>query len=82
MEFSYQWTASDEGQEADIQGATDANYTLVADDAGKTVKVRVSFTDHVGYPESLTSAATKGDCEGDCGCAARASEPGGNPVRR
>ena len=59
VEFSYQWTVSDEGQEADIQGATDANYTLVADDAGKTVKVRVSFTDHVGYPESLTSAATK-----------------------
>ncbi len=59
VEFSYQWIASHGGLEADIRGATDASYTLVADDAGKTVMVHVSFTDHVGYPESLTSAATK-----------------------
>ena len=52
--FSYQWLADD----AEIQGATDSAYTLVAPDVGKTIKVRVSFTDDAGNPESLTSAAT------------------------
>ena len=33
-------------------------YTLVAADAGKTIKMRVSFTDDGGNAESLTSAAT------------------------
>ena len=44
--------------DADVTGATDSSYTLVAADEGKTVKVRVSFTDRGGYAESLTSAAT------------------------
>ena len=52
--FSYQWLADD----ADIAGATDSTYTLVDADAGKTVRVRVSFTDDAGNEESLTSAAT------------------------
>ena len=52
--FSYQWLADD----AEIQGATDSTYTLVSDDEGKTVEVRVSFTDDAGNPELLTSAAT------------------------
>ena len=53
--FAYQWIANDGSADADIPGAT---YTLAADDAGKTVKVRVSFTDDGGNGESLTSAAT------------------------
>ena len=52
--FSYQWQAND----SDIPGATDSTYTLVADDVGKTVKVKVSFTDDAGNPETLTSGAT------------------------
>ena len=52
--FNYQWQAND----SDIPGATDSTYTLVADDAGKTVKVKVSFTDDAGNPETLTSGAT------------------------
>ena len=52
--FSYQWLADD----ADISGATDSTYTIVDADEGKTVKVRVSFTDDAGNKESLTSAAT------------------------
>ena len=36
----------------------DSTYTLAADDEGKTVKVKVSFTDDAGNPESLTSVAT------------------------
>ena len=52
--FSYQWLADD----VDIQGATGATYTLVDADEGKTVKVKVKFTDDAGNEESLTSAAT------------------------
>ena len=52
--FTYQWLAGD----TEIQGATNADYTLVEADEGKAVKVQVSFTDDVGNPESLTSVAT------------------------
>ena len=52
--FAYQWLADD----AEINGATAGSYTLVDDDEGKTIKVRVSFTDDVGNGEDLTSAAT------------------------
>ena len=53
--FSYQWLADD----AEINGATASSYTLIADDdAGKTIKVQVSFIDNAGNDEQLTSAAT------------------------
>ena len=52
--FSYQWQADD----TDISGATASTYTLAAADEGKTIRVRVSFTDDAGNGESLTSAAT------------------------
>ena len=52
--FTYQWLADD----ADISGATGSSYTVVAADAGKAIKVRVSFTDDEGNEESVTSAAT------------------------
>ena len=52
--FAYQWPADD----SDIAGATASSYTLAAADEGKTVKVRVSFTDDAGNEETLTSAAT------------------------
>ena len=53
--FRYQWMSS---RDTDIQGATGDTYTLVPADAGKTIKVRVSFTDDGGFDESLTSAPT------------------------
>ena len=58
--FSYQWISNDvtADTESDIQGATAASYTLVGADAGKSIKVRVSFTDGGGTLETLTSAAT------------------------
>ena len=52
--FTYQWLADD----ADITDATGSTYTLVAADEGKTVKVRITFTDDAGNDESLTSAPT------------------------
>ena len=52
--FSYQWLADG----ADIAGATGGSYTLVDADAGKAIKVRVSFRDDEGNAESLTSEPT------------------------
>ena len=48
--FSYQWISNDGTTDMDITGATDSTYTLTANDEGKIIKVRVTFT--------LTSAAT------------------------
>ena len=55
VSYSYQWLADD----ADIAEATATTYTLLEADEGKTVRVRVSFTDDAGNDESLTSAATE-----------------------
>ena len=52
--FTYQWLADD----LDISGATGSSYTVVTADAGKVIKVTVSFTDDAGNAESVTSAAT------------------------
>ena len=52
--FAWQWIAND----ADIADATDATYTLTSTEEGKTVKVRVTFTDDGGTEETLVSAAT------------------------
>ena len=57
-ELTYQWISNDGTDDNDIDGATDSTYTLVDADEGKTIKVRVSFTDNAKFPESLTSAAT------------------------
>ena len=56
--FSYQWVSNDGTADMDIQEVTSTSHTLVADDIGKTIKVRVSFTDDGGNEETLTSAPT------------------------
>ena len=53
--YSYQWLTT---RDAEIQGATRSTYTVQESDDGKTIKVRVTFTDDAGNEESLTSAAT------------------------
>ena len=61
VSYSYQWVRVDAdgtSNEVDITDATDATYTLVYADLGKTLKVRVSFDDDGGSTETLTSAAT------------------------
>ena len=55
--YTYQWIRAN-GTEADISGANSSTYTLEAADLGKTIKVKVSFTDDAGNAETLTSAAT------------------------
>ena len=52
--WSYQWTAGG----TDIEGATSSTYTLVFADQGKTIEVKVSFTDDADNAETLTSVAT------------------------
>ena len=56
--YSYQWIANDGSSDSDIADATASAYTLVAGDAGKTIKVKVTFTDDGGNEETLTSAPT------------------------
>ena len=56
--FEYQWVSNDGNADRDIAGATDSTYTIVPGDRGRTIKVRVSFTDGAGNDESLTSEPT------------------------
>ena len=66
VSYTYQWIRVDAGTETNISGATSSTYTLVAADAGKTIKVKVSFVDddatpvpgHITPIETLTSAPT------------------------
>ena len=58
VSYSYQWVANDGTSDSDIADATSSSYTLVAADAGKTIKAKVAFTDDNGNDESLTSTAT------------------------
>ncbi len=56
--FTYQWIRSDGTTDTGISGATSSAYTLISDDEGKTIKVRVSFTDDADNDETLSSDAT------------------------
>ncbi len=56
--FTYQWLSNDGDTDTVITGATNLNYVIGAAAEGKTLKVRVSFTDDAGYNERLTSAPT------------------------
>ena len=58
VSYTYQWIRNDGTDDADISGATSSTYTLANDDQGKTIKVKVSFTDDADNDEELTSAAT------------------------
>ena len=60
VDFTYQWLRVDAdglSNPADITDATAATYSLTAADAGKKVKVQVSFTDELSGEEERTSAA-------------------------
>ena len=56
--WTFQWVRVDGGTETDITGATSRSYELTADDVGKKLKVKVSFTDDESFSETLTSAET------------------------
>ena len=56
--FSVQWIANDGGGDREIAGATNLLYQLSSAEAGKRIKVRVSFTDDRGFEETITSELT------------------------
>ena len=56
--FSYQWLADDGTTDTEIADATAQTYTPSDADAGKSIKVRVSFIDDAGNEETLTGAST------------------------
>ena len=59
VSYVYQWVrVASGGGESAIPGATLAGYTLAVGDVGDAFKLRVTFTDDKGNPESLTSAPT------------------------
>ena len=58
VSYSYQWISNDGTTDTDIEDATDSAYTPPVSDVGKTIKVRVTFTDDADNQESLTSADT------------------------
>ena len=53
--FRYQWIAGG----SDINGATGPSHTLTSSQQGRTIQVRVAFTDDAGNAELLTSEATE-----------------------
>ena len=55
-DYSLQWVRIDGTTQTPISGATSNSYTLVAADADKRVKFRVSFTDGLGFAETIESA--------------------------
>ena len=59
VKFRYQWIRVEGTADTEIEGANGAAYVPEISDNGKTIKVRVSFTDRDGYEESPpTSEAT------------------------
>ena len=57
--YAYQWIANDGSADADIADATQSTYEVAAADEGKTLKVRVTFTDDGDTEETLVSEATE-----------------------
>ena len=57
--FAWQWLSNDGTEDTDIEGATGPTHEVAPAEAGKTLKVRVTFTDDKGNEETLVSAATE-----------------------
>ena len=56
--FTYQWVSSDGSADSDIEGATASTHVVSDLEMGKTIMVRVSFTDNRENIESLASEPT------------------------
>ena len=56
--FKYQWLSNDGTTDTDIEGETEATYKVADTDVGKTLKVRVTFTDDGETDETLVSDVT------------------------
>ncbi len=53
--FSFQWLYTQGGAEVAISGATGVQYVIQPADVGRTLQVRVTFTDDSGYEGELVS---------------------------
>ena len=82
VSFIYHWVSHDGSTDTDIAGATGRSYTLQPSDEGKTIKVRVAFTDDGGNQESVTSEATVEVVAEDAGICSRTLEVRDSLVRR
>ena len=56
--YAWQWLRVDGATDTAIEGATGTSYRVAAADAGKTLKVRLRFTDREGGAEERVSAPT------------------------
>ena len=54
--FRYQWTRRGSHTDEDIEGAAGSTYEVSEEDEGRTIRVRVGFSDDRGNDEALTSA--------------------------
>ena len=78
--FAWQWLSNDGTEGADdteIAGATGATHEVALAEVGKTLKVRVTFTDDGDTEETLTSVATEPVAARGAGCAGRLGGGGG-----
>ena len=57
-DYAWQWLRVDGATETEIEGATETSYTPTDADVGKTLKVRLRFTDPEGGAEERFSAPT------------------------
>ena len=74
--FTWQWVRVDGGTETNIAGATNKTYTLTADDVGKTIKVKASFTDNATNSEGPLKSAAGSAVTAAATCTAPVSYPG------
>ncbi len=58
LTFTWRWIRVSGGTDTPIPGATAATYTVVAADAGATLKAEAAFTDEDGTAETVESAET------------------------
>ena len=56
----YQWLANDGTDDSEIAGATDATYEVAAEDAGKTLTVRVPGATRCGLRRARRRPASAG----------------------
>ena len=56
--YTYQWLRSDGTTETEIPGATDSEYALTEEDEGRSIRLRVTFTDDAGNERTVTTAPT------------------------
>ena len=79
VSYSYQWLRVQDILETEISGATARTYTPVADDVGKTIRVKVTFSDDADNPENSISDAYPSSGTVEAASTVPTPTPGGPP---